>query len=331
MDCTMSWATRHLWACLAIVAALGPAGAEPSPAPQTCTLEAGESSTVSEIVDAETIRLADRSEVRLIGALAPRASDTGSDTANGDAQWPPERAAIAALSGLTLGKTVRLAYGGSSRSDRYGRRLAHLYIERDAGEPEWLQGLLLASGHARAYGLPGNFACAAELLAHEREARIHRRGLWANEIYRLKPASRARFVGTLVGRYERVIGRVRAVAVTRSATYLNFGDDYRTDFTAKIAKAVIEKAPDFASTLPALKGRKVIVRGWIERRNGPLIDVADPSQIELLQTDRDPTDPGSRQPSSGEDESLAPDRPAARQPNRERPAPSTTEPGALDL
>ncbi len=68
-----------------------------------------------------------------------------------------ERAAIAALDDLVRGQSVELAFSGR-RSDRYGRLLAHVFLRR-GGERVWVQGELLSSGHARAYGLPGSLAC----------------------------------------------------------------------------------------------------------------------------------------------------------------------------
>ena len=79
-----------------------------------------------------------------------------------------------------------------------------------------------------------------------------------------------------------------AIGHTKSATYLNFGTDYRSDFTVRIGKNVLAANPDLARTLDGLTAKTVIVRGWIDRRNGPLIDVADPSQIELIDTENEP-------------------------------------------
>jgi micrococcal nuclease len=96
------------------------------------------------------VLLDDNEEVRLIGALAPRSPD-----ANPGAQaWPPEEDALAALRGLVLGRSVSLAFSGRS-VDRYQRRLAHLFFDRE-GDRVWVQGELLSGGHARAYGLPGS-------------------------------------------------------------------------------------------------------------------------------------------------------------------------------
>jgi endonuclease YncB( thermonuclease family) len=259
---------------LGVVAPLH-AFAEPTTMPQTCTLEPGPIRTVTRVVDGETLILDDGKVIRLIGALAPRARDA--DAAPG--AWPPELDTIKALSDLVLAKKVKLAFAGR-RFDRYGRELAQVFLE-DHGREDWVQGALLGGGYARAYGLPESFACARELLAHEAEARRGRLGLWSNGLYRTRPADHAGELMKLRGKYERVIGTIVSVGRTKGGTYLNFSNDWHTDFTARIDKKVLAANPDFDRSLDSLTNKTVIVRGWIERRNGPLIDIADPSQLEL--------------------------------------------------
>ena len=81
--------------------------------------------------------------------------------------------------------------------------------------------------------------------------------------------------------FELVEGPVISVSRSKSGVYLSFGADWKTDFTARIAKDVLAAHPDFDQILSQLKDKPVTVRGWIERRNGPMIDVRDPAQIEL--------------------------------------------------
>jgi endonuclease YncB( thermonuclease family) len=157
---------------------------DPQPQPQqhlTCTLEAGPTRSVVRVIDAETVLLDDDEEVRLIGALAPRSPDLRPDAQS----WPPERDTAAALRDLVVGRSVELATSGRAK-DRYGRLLAHLFLD-DNGDRVWVQGRLLSTGHARAYGLTDSFTCARELLAHEHVARAAGIGLWAT-----RPTQRAK-------------------------------------------------------------------------------------------------------------------------------------------
>jgi micrococcal nuclease len=250
--------------------------AEPEqPAHMTCTLEPGAIHTVARIIDAETVRLDDGSDVRLIGALAPRASDSAAATG----AWPPENNAIRALTDLVLGHTVKLAYGGR-HTDRYGRHLAHLFLNDD-GKETWVQGEMLSAGAARAYGLPGSFACATELLANESLARTSRRGLWDVAIYQPKPAQLTALLLSRRSRFEIIEGVVSSISRTKSGLYLNFGSDWKADFTARVSKDILAANPDWDDTLADISGKRVRVRGWIERRNGPMIDIRDPRQLEF--------------------------------------------------
>ena len=158
------------------------ADGDPAPiadSPKSCTLQSGGYHTVARIIDGETLALDDGREVRLIGALAPRASDAGAAIG----AWPIETESIRVLTALVLGRSVKLAFS-NRRADRYGRHLAHVFVGRGAQE-KWVQGELLAAGAARAYGLPGLFDCSSELLARERAARSKHLGLWSMAVYRM--------------------------------------------------------------------------------------------------------------------------------------------------
>jgi micrococcal nuclease len=76
------------------------------------------------------------------------------------------------------------------------------------------------------------------------------------------------------------------------------------------------------------------VSGWIERRNGPLIDVADPSEIEVIDGESDPADVSERSQPGGSQPARAPAdaAPEPGHPKDLRPAPPEgAEPGAVNL
>lgn len=302
-----------------------------------CTLEPGPVRTVSRILDAETVELDDGTAVRLIGALGPRSGDAGAAPAT----WPAELNAIRLLTSLVLGQTVKLAYGGR-HTDRYGRHLAHLFLN-SGGVETWVQGELLSAGAARAYALPGSTACFAELLAHERIARDQKRGIWNSAVYRPKPARLAGLLMSRRSQFELIEGPVISISRSKSGVYLSFGADWKTDFTARIAKDVLAAHPDFDQILSQLKDKPVTVRGWIERRNGPMIDVRDPAQIELRdgladgkvtsefatpRASENASTPLTPQPTPGKSPPAIDNEPQ----NEKRPAiPDAEKPGAVDL
>lgn len=266
-------------AMLFLAAMAFPASADPptrpeSPLPQSCHLEIGSPRAVSGVVDAATLRLADASEVRLLGILAPAAPDPASPAAS----WPPDRDARAAIAELTLGRNVVLAFSGR-RTDRYGRALAHVLVDID-GRTLWAERELLAAGHARVYAPPGGTSCLDALLATEHAARKTARGLWANAAYAPVPAYATGRLWRLRGTYQLVEGWVAAVEQTRSAAYIQF-----TAPTHRVLRARVpvttgrhRDGPD----LSTLVRRRLRVRGWIEWRYGPVLTVSDPALIEVV-------------------------------------------------
>ena len=221
-----------------------------------------------EIVDGDTLVLDDGRQVRLVGIQAPKLPLGRPDFA----AWPLADKAKAALESLSLGRRVTLAYGGR-RIDRYGRLLAHLH-DGDL----WLQGELLRRGLARVYSFRDNRALVAAMLALEREARAARRGIWSHEFYAVRRADRA----VPLDSFELVEGRVLSAQIVRRRVYLNFGPDWRRDFTVSVAPADRRLFEREGYDYLALEGRTIRVRGWVKWWNGPMIEITHPEQIEVL-------------------------------------------------
>ena len=266
---------------------------------------------VAGVIDSETLQLDDGSRVRLIGALGPHAADTGERV---DA-WPPQTEAQRVLASLAHGRTVTLAYAGRQR-DRHGRYLAHVFIAGGQAGPIWLQGAMLEAGQARAYGIPDNFACFDALLAAEDRARRQRIGIWTNAAYGVRSARRSYDLMRLAGTFQIVEGDVVKAARSKSGRlYLNFGGDWRSDFSIVVASPLSRSEPAWVASLLDLTGRRVRVRGWIIRRNGPMIEVEHKHQIKIL-------DPGEDVGSSAKADSrdAPPDARSAPQPSNAAPS-----------
>ena len=239
-----------------------------SPAAALDGLRAGETGRVVEVVDGDTVVLDTGLSVRLVGIQAPKLP-LGRE---GFVAWPLADEAKAALEVLVLGRSVGLFYGGLER-DRYGRALAHLV--RDDGL--WLQGELLETGWARVYGFRDNRTRLPAMLALETEAREAGRGIWAEPFYRVLAVEETE---AHLGSFRLVEGRVLAVAVVKGRGYLNFGPDWRTDFTVAIAPADLRAFEAEGFDIADLEGRFIRVRGWLKFFNGPMIDATHPEQLE---------------------------------------------------
>ncbi len=229
------------------------------------------SARVVEVIDGDTVVLDSGDEVRLVGIQAPKLP---LGRPNFPA-WPLADRAKKVLAELSLGRRVGISYGGR-RVDRYGRLLAHLH--RDDGL--WLQGEMLRRGLARVYSFRDNRAVVAEMLALEGAARNDERGIWADPFYAVRTAEPVHALP--IESFELVVGRVVDAAIVRGRAYLNFGPDWRSDFTVSAAPAVRRLFERDGPELMALEGRTIRVRGWLKWRNGPMIEVTHPEQIEVL-------------------------------------------------
>jgi endonuclease YncB( thermonuclease family) len=240
--------------------------AQHRPSPQPVS-----SGTVRAIVDGDTLILRSGVQVRLVGIQAPKLP-LGR---RGFKAWPLAAEAKTALARLTSGKTLALSYPGR-KSDRHGRLLAHLTTE----DGTWVQGVLLRDGMARVYTFPDNRGKAADMLAFERAARAARRGIWALSYYRIRSADDLRWT---LGTFQIIEGTVIKAAIVRGRVYLNFGQNWRTDFTISISPKWVRRHWRSGPSVADYEGRHVRVRGWLKSYNGPLIEATHPEQIEIVQ------------------------------------------------
>ena len=253
-----------VWLGLALVLALASESAHGA----ACDLIKDKSGTVTEIVDGDTLFIDDGTQIRLVGIQAPKLP-LGR---RGFKPWPLAEAAKSELAALSEGRTLTLSYGGSRRY-RYDR--AHLHDEHGV----WIQGELLRRVLARVYSFRDNRSCVGEMLALEREARLARRGIWRLGYYAIRSLDDApRFIGS----FQLIEGRVADVATVHNRTYLNFGDDRRSDFTVSIAPRDRRRFLKSNVDPTLYRGRLIRVRGWLKSYNGPMIDATHPEQIEIL-------------------------------------------------
>lgn len=174
-----------------------------------------------------------------------------------------------------------LAAGGvialeNSATDRYGRTAAQVYATAN-GKKIWLQGEMLRQGLAFIYP-SGSEAQLADMRAIEEKARRAETGVWADPAYADKNAQEKMEEGA----FGFVTGKVVDAARVKDRVYLNFGPDWRTDFTVAIAAHDLRAFAAAGIDPLTLKGKTIRVRGWIKHEFGPMIEAAGPAQIEIL-------------------------------------------------
>ena len=243
-------------AALASLAAITPAFAAP------CAFEPQGEGRVTAIVDARSFRLADGREIRLAG-IEPVAPDAAKGTA--------------ALSALLAGREIMLR-GDDDAPDRYGRQTTFVFI---AGEENSVQATLLAQGEAFAAADIPDKDCAAALLAAESAGRAAKKGIWAGPSA-TKNAESTGDIAAGNGRFMLVEGRVLSVRQAGATTYLNFGRNWTRDFAVTISRRVLPSLEAAGMAPKSLENRRIRVRGFIETRTGPRMELLRAGQLELL-------------------------------------------------
>ena len=241
-------------------------------------LKAGEIDRVSDIYDGDSFTLSSGLRVKLASIDAPRLPNRPRNQQG----WPYARRAKSRLSELIAGKRVQLYYD-NQRRDRYGRAIAHIYRLDDQSQRQlWVQEAMLLAGLARVNIWPNESHNPEPLYAAETLARDKRRHIWGDEFYAIRspePHSLVQFVDTV----QIVEGYILSAANVRGRVYLNFGADYKSDFTVVVDKKMVKACIKAGFDPPQLEGAWVRIRGWIELYNGPSIWLNHPHQLEIIE------------------------------------------------
>lgn len=233
---------------------------------------------VTSVTDGDTVILDDGRVIRMIGTQAPKLPLDRPYFPT----WPLAPEAKAALEAIALNHEVRLGFGGET-VDRYGRVLAHVFVVTPEGEI-WAQQAMVAKGLARVYSFPDNRACLDLLFAAEGRARLAGLGIWADPYYSTRAANAPGDLLARAGQYELVEGRVLLAEQSGGRVYLNFGRFWKEDFTAVIEAPALRLFAQAGIDPLALENALVRIRGWVDDRDGPRIEVTHPEQIEVLAT-----------------------------------------------
>jgi len=219
--------------------------------------------------DGDSLVLADNKKIRLIGINTPEIAYQ---------DQPTQALAIKARDRLRQllfqqSNRARLLYG-DQRQDRYGRNLAHLWLDDGRN----LSAELLREGLAWAIAIPPNVRYLDCYVETEKTARSASRGVWDHADYVARDSSNLSLSDE---GFQRVRGRIIRVHHGGRASWINL----QGRFALRIPDHDIkwfEKRPDRSWV-----GREIEVRGWLYSAKGELrMNVQHPAALQF--TDRQP-------------------------------------------
>ncbi len=263
----MNWSRAHhqIWRLGRAAVALASALALASPAVAACGARAGVVSVV-EATDRLELRLADGRLARLAGLDTP-------DPRRGDSETTA--AARSFLTARWAGREGTLVIF-SPRPDRWGRLLADI----DFPGEDSAANQLISHGFARVRPEFETRGCAPERLALEGNARTAGLGLWNDPDYSILDATDGEELAQQDGRFVIVEGVVRRVGAGRSRFYLDFGG--RGGFTVVVARKSQTAFQAAGASLTSLAGERIRVRGVLDDRFGPRLEITEPPMLERL-------------------------------------------------
>lgn len=260
-----AFAMALLAAPQAVAAARAAAALPCAPGQETATVRAVTPDLGLVLADGRTLRLAGIDPVR--------------DTASRPAQAAE---AAARLQGWLAGRTVGVRLL-AAQPDRWGRLPALVFASPDgaeggAGRPVALA--LVDAGFARGRPEAVAAACWPALLAAEAGARQAGLGLWGDPYYAVRRAGDAQAFSDDAGGMVVAEGRVAHVGQTRTRVYLDLGP--RGGLSLRLDRRDLFILDQLGPSQSAWVGRPVRVRGYVDDRNGPQIDLVEGGQIEVL-------------------------------------------------
>jgi endonuclease YncB( thermonuclease family) len=216
---------------------------------------------VSNVIDGDTLALAEGRKLRLIGIDTPELGREGAP------DEPFARAAQAEVRRFLGGRSAEVrVLPGIEPEDRHRRLLAHVF---DGGGRN-LSEHLLRQGLAYQVTVPPNERLSDCYQGAESEARRLLRGLW-----RFPPLEAADLPKDVQG-FRRIAGRAGAVAKGKGATRI----DLDGALTLRIANADLHRFD--RAWLAEIPGRRVEVRGWVYSHHGrPQLRLRHPSSLRL--------------------------------------------------
>lgn len=240
------------------------------------------SGLVMQVISPSTIQLKSGEIVRLSGIYFPDYSE--------DEAGPFSLLAVKILKDMLEGQQVTLYQTRNKemgRINRMGHALAHVVRNSDQ---TWIQGSLLQLGLAMVQTDQATPEMAQQMLALEETARTEKTGLWEKTLYILKPAE----TEAHIGEYVIVQGLVESVALKNNRLYMNFGKNWKDDFTVTVSPEDKRNFSKAGINPLDWSKRTLRVRGVLTELNGPNMEIDHPDAIVQIDSIAEPAAPAPK-------------------------------------
>lgn len=238
--------------------------------------QSGQAATVAYVDDGDTVRLTSGARIRLAGIDAPEVGHAAYGRKSATPDEPFGAASRQALRAMLAGSRNRvlIRYGRES-TDRYGRRLAYLYLP----DGESVQAELVAQGMAMAIYMPPNLDLADCLALTERSAIRRHAGIWSSGEYDPGIDTASGIPADVQGAAI-IHGRVLSVHQSARTVWVNL--------EGRVALQISRRAwPQFQGVdFHDWRGKTLRARGWLVRDKSRYQDwrmpIESPRSIEVM-------------------------------------------------
>jgi endonuclease YncB( thermonuclease family) len=250
------------------------AWAKEAPASDSCAPKGGSHSLVTSIDDRLELTLADGRLLRIGGleAAAPTPGDADLGARGHDwlAAWLEQQDILYELL--------------DARPDRWGRYPAVVFAAPVSGDatPISVGERLVREGFARVAPDQHKNPCEKRLLEAEKAARTAELGLWKDPYYKIIEAGDAAAFTEHAGSFILAEGRVSEIRDGSVRKMLFFGPHRQDHLAVTIMQRNVKIFEAAGLHFHGLIGQTLLVRGLLETRFGPEIEVTNPSEVEFV-------------------------------------------------
>jgi endonuclease YncB( thermonuclease family) len=241
----------------------------------------GAHAVVTSVDERLELTLADRRVLRVTGVEPPGPTpsdpELGTKARDWLADWLQNQDIVFQLS--------------DSHADRWGRYAAAVFAPRSAADLTVISVAerLLEQGFARKMPDQYKIACEDRLLQAEKAARDAKRGLWDDPYYGVVAATDAAAFAEHAGSFILAEGKLADVRDFSTRTELLFGPHRHGTLAVTILQRNVKIFEAAGLHFRDLIGQTLRVRGLLETRFGPEIELTHPSDLELVAKGLDET------------------------------------------